>query len=70
MRIEQSSINVLQQLEEHIGNCARGRSDQSADRGRLQYWRRSLRCARYGGFGQAPKFPRPVTLNFLLRYYA
>ncbi len=23
-----------------------------------------------GGFGKAPKFPRPVTLNFLLRYYA
>jgi uncharacterized protein len=25
---------------------------------------------RYGGFGNAPKFPRPVTLNFLLRYYS
>ena len=25
---------------------------------------------REGGFGQAPKFPRPVTLNFLTRYYA
>ena len=25
---------------------------------------------RYGGFGIAPKFPRPVTLNFMLRYYA
>ncbi len=24
----------------------------------------------YGGFGGAPKFPRPVTLNFLLRHYA
>ena len=23
---------------------------------------------RYGGFGSAPKFPRPVSLNFLLRY--
>ena len=23
-----------------------------------------------GGFGTAPKFPRPVTLNFLLRFYA
>jgi uncharacterized protein len=23
-----------------------------------------------GGFGQAPKFPRPVTLNFLARFYA
>ena len=24
----------------------------------------------YGGFGGAPKFPRPVSLNFMLRYYA
>lgn len=24
----------------------------------------------YGGFGNAPKFPRPVTFNFLLRYYS
>jgi uncharacterized protein YyaL (SSP411 family) len=26
--------------------------------------------SRRGGFGDAPKFPRPVSLNFLLRYYA
>jgi uncharacterized protein YyaL (SSP411 family) len=26
--------------------------------------------ATYGGFGRAPKFPRPVVFNFLLRYYA
>jgi uncharacterized protein YyaL (SSP411 family) len=26
--------------------------------------------AREGGFGGAPKFPRPVTLNFLTRFYA
>ena len=25
---------------------------------------------KHGGFGAAPKFPRPVALNFLLRYYA
>lgn len=25
---------------------------------------------KYAGFGGAPKFPRPVTLNFLLRYYS
>ena len=24
---------------------------------------------KYGGFGQAPKFPRPVVMDFLLRYY-
>ena len=26
--------------------------------------------SKLGGFGGAPKFPRPVNLNFLLRYYA
>ncbi|MFH7813418.1 hypothetical protein ACH0C8_16025, partial [Acetobacter lovaniensis] len=26
--------------------------------------------AHEGGFGVAPKFPRPVTLNFLVRVYA
>src|SRR5437868_9737688 len=26
--------------------------------------------AKEGGFGNAPKFPRPVTLNFLTRFYA
>ncbi|MBV9007714.1 MAG: thioredoxin domain-containing protein [Verrucomicrobia bacterium] len=26
--------------------------------------------SREGGFGRAPKFPRPVTLNFLTRFYA
>jgi len=26
--------------------------------------------SREGGFGGAPKFPRPVTLNFLIRFYA
>src|SRR5438309_1386510 len=26
--------------------------------------------SREGGFGDAPKFPRPVTLNFLTRFYA
>jgi len=25
--------------------------------------------SRFGGFGSAPKFPRPATLDFLLRYY-
>ena len=31
--------------------------------------RRSF-AAKLGGFGSAPKFPRPVTLNFLFRYFA
>ena len=34
----------------------------------FQYFRRSFDSAN-GGFGHAPKFPRPVVFNFLLRYY-
>src|SRR5579872_1684643 len=33
------------------------------------YFRRTF-DSRLGGFGQAPKFPRPSAHNFLLRYYA
>src|SRR5437660_1211173 len=35
----------------------------------FQVFRRTFDTQR-GGFGGAPKFPRPVTFNFLLRYYA
>lgn len=31
---------------------------------------RRMYDSRWGGFGSAPKFPRPVVLNYLLRYYA
>ena len=35
----------------------------------FQYFRRTF-DPDHGGFGDAPKFPRPVVFNFLLRYYA
>ncbi len=35
----------------------------------FQHFRRMFDSA-HGGFGSAPKFPRPVVFNFLLRYYA
>jgi uncharacterized protein YyaL (SSP411 family) len=34
----------------------------------FQYFRRTYDAA-HGGFGDSPKFPRPVVLNFLLRYH-
>ena len=67
-RIEQSSINVLAQLQEHVGNSP-GNMDVAALESGFNYWRRSF-DSQLGGFGQAPKFPRPVTLNFLLRYWS
>jgi uncharacterized protein YyaL (SSP411 family) len=67
-RIETSSVNVVEQLEEHIAS-APGAMDAGAPEHGFNYWRRSF-DSHLGGFGQAPKFPRPVTHNFLLRYWA
>ena len=67
-RIEESSVNVLAQLQQHIGNSP-GAMDAGAIESGFNYWRRNF-DAQLGGFGQAPKFPRPVTHNFLLRYWA
>ncbi len=70
-KIESSSIEILDQLRRVAGE---GASDgQSLGQPTLdlafQQLRRSF-DSRWGGFGGAPKFPRPVTLGFLLRYYA
>jgi len=67
-RIVESGNNVVEELEKHI------RIDVavSADKGVLDscffQFRRSF-DSKYGGFGGAPKFPRAVAFNFLLRYY-
>jgi uncharacterized protein YyaL (SSP411 family) len=69
-KIEQSGAQVILQLQEM---SARG-EDSTGDLERafdstFDYFRRAF-DARLGGFGNAPKFPRPVVLNFLLRYGA
>jgi len=73
-KIVASSREVIEQLEKQStltpeGSGSALRLDRQAlDSGFYQF-RRSF-DSRYGGFGQAPKFPRPVVLNFLLRYHA
>jgi uncharacterized protein len=73
-KIVESSHSVIAQLEKQATLAPAGpgssfRLDREAlDSGFFQF-RRSF-DSRYGGFGEAPKFPRPVVLNFLLRYYA
>ncbi|HZS53651.1 MAG TPA: thioredoxin domain-containing protein [Bryobacteraceae bacterium] len=68
-RIESSSVDVAQQLSAMI---ASPKDTVAPDRElfRSAFWpfRRSF-DEKYGGFGGAPKFPRPVILNYLLRYY-
>jgi uncharacterized protein YyaL (SSP411 family) len=73
-RIEQSGRETIEQLSKQSAVASAGpgsalRPDRNTLDSGFYVFRRSF-DARYGGFGEAPKFPRPVALNFLLRYYA
>jgi uncharacterized protein YyaL (SSP411 family) len=70
-RIEQSSGDVIAQLTQYSGanGTAGAVPDQTVLDSAFQQFRRMYDSAQ-GGFGSAPKFPRPVVFNFLLRYYA
>ncbi len=70
-KIEQSGAQVLEQLVQYSqhGSEGRGQVGQNALDSAFFAFRRSF-DARLGGFGAAPKFPRPSVLNFLLRYGA
>ena len=70
-RIMQSSTDVIAQLHQY-GNASSGagtQADATVLDSAFQHFRR-IHDSRNGGFGGAPKFPRPVVFNFLLRYYA
>ena len=75
---KQDQAKIAEQGTRIIEALAEAASNQAADSGELgaatldaayQQIARSY-DAHEGGFGGAPKFPRPVTLNFLLRIYA
>jgi len=74
-RIVESSREVIEKLTQqsaaaaHAGPGSTLRLDKGALDSGFYIFRRSF-DSRYAGFGEAPKFPRPVTLNFLLRYHA
>ncbi|MGO4882973.1 MAG: thioredoxin domain-containing protein [Bryobacteraceae bacterium] len=73
-RIEESGREAIEQLGKQTAVAAVGpesalRADKDTLDSAFYVFRRSF-DTRYAGFGNAPKFPRPVTLNFLLRYYA
>ncbi len=70
-KINQSSNDVIQQLQQREEASAPNYSralDRSVLDTAYQYFRRTYDSA-HGGFGDAPKFPRPVVLDFLFRYY-
>jgi uncharacterized protein YyaL (SSP411 family) len=68
-KIVESSREVLKHLEEAAEVKPSGGLDASALESGFFQFRRSF-DSKLGGFGGAPKFPRPVTHNFLFRYYA
>jgi uncharacterized protein YyaL (SSP411 family) len=70
-RIVNSSENVLEQLRKETQFAPASGLVVSKDTLESGYsvFRRTFDTKR-GGFGGAPKFPRPVTHNFLLRYYS
>jgi uncharacterized protein YyaL (SSP411 family) len=69
-RIDESGKNVIEQLRQYsgAGTPGSGEVDAKALESGFSLFRRSFDSV-YGGFGNAPKFPRPVVLNFLLRYW-
>jgi uncharacterized protein len=68
-QIIESSDKVMKQLREQAaGSAPSDRTiDTSLPDSAFQQFRRSF-DSKLGGFGGAPKFPRPSVLNFLLRY--
>jgi uncharacterized protein len=69
-RVEESGANVLVQLKQYAAHGpGAGETGQAALDSAFYGFRRMF-DSRLGGFGGAPKFPRPSVHNFLLRYYA
>jgi uncharacterized protein YyaL (SSP411 family) len=68
-KIEASGVSVLDQLRNIVASGQKAIApDRELFQSAFQQFRRMF-DSRWGGFGSAPKFPRPVVLNYLLRYY-
>jgi len=70
-RIEQSGTQVLGQLRQYSEVSAGNREEAGSDALDSAFFAfRRMFDAKLGGFGGAPKFPRPSVHNFLVRYFA
>jgi uncharacterized protein YyaL (SSP411 family) len=68
--IIENSGNVIERLKQASEfTSSGGIADQTTLDSAFQYLRRTFDST-HGGFGAAPKFPRPVVFTFLFRYYA
>jgi uncharacterized protein YyaL (SSP411 family) len=68
-QIVESGDNVLAQMQQYSAVRPQGVLTPDVIDSCFFQYRRSF-DSKLGGFGGAPKFPRPVSLHFLLRYYA
>ncbi len=71
--VERSSAEILDRLKSHNQGEAGSQEAGGVGRGVIDLCFEQLRRSfdsRWGGFGGAPKFPRPVSLRFLLGYHA
>ncbi|MBL8229713.1 MAG: thioredoxin domain-containing protein [Bryobacterales bacterium] len=69
-KIVDSGEGILKQISEMLGAKTPGAILDGSGLDSCYFAFRRSFDPRMGGFGNAPKFPRPVQLNFLLRYYA
>ena len=68
-KIDESAERVTDQLRQLSASTAASTElDLALFKSAFPPLRRSF-DSHHGGFGSAPKFPRPVVLNYLLRYY-
>jgi len=69
-KISKQGANIVNALREAAKDqTSAGRIDAAVLESAYQQFARTF-DAHEGGFGGAPKFPRPVTLNFLTRFHA
>jgi uncharacterized protein YyaL (SSP411 family) len=68
-KIEESGASVTDQLRQMSASAQTTLQPDRSLFGAAYNQFRRMYDPRHGGFGAAPKFPRPVVLNYLLRYY-
>jgi len=69
-KIEQSAADVTENLEKAVNAPAGGAAVGTPTLDQTYQHIKASYDPAHGGFGNAPKFPRPIVFNFLLRYYA
>ncbi len=68
--VKSSGAKVIAQLRA-MGSTGAASSELNRELFDSAFWQfRRMFDSKWGGFGGAPKFPRPVAFNYLLRHYA